>query len=152
MSTTFKLPDRTRRAGAPSKYSLIFKSNSLITEINSLFVRLGKWQISIGNLGIFGVFRRSGGRILRIFPVSSLFIREIIRDGFAPDCTHRHSFSCEPPVRMRPQNFSRHFNGLADISARYTSRREKKSPASGANFAGFGSVRPNRLETGKSGL
>jgi len=27
-------------------------------------------------------------------PCFSLFIREIGRDGFAPDCPHRHFFAC----------------------------------------------------------
>lgn len=46
-------------------------------------------------------------------------------DGFAPDCVHRHSPACEPPVRIEALNFSPHSNGLADISARYQPHRER---------------------------
>ncbi len=49
----------------------------------------------------------------------------------------RHSFPCEPPVRIGPSNFSRHFNGLAGISARYRPQREKKSPVSGRSLQVF---------------
>ena len=54
--------------------------------------------------------------------------QRIQRGTFASDCAHRHSVRREPPVPMALPNFLRHSNGLVDIAAVNSARRERKSP------------------------